>query len=433
MRLRDRLAALAPDRRRQILGALSDAEIAALAYDWTELHARDDQLPPAGDWGTWLVLAGRGWGKTRVGAEWVRMIVASRRAGRLALVAPTASDARDVMVEGDSGLLSVHPNVDRPIYEPSKRRLTWPNGAIGTLYSAEEPDRLRGPQHDAAWADELAAWQYTDTWDMLQFGLRLGQHPQQIVTTTPRPTRQLRQLMADPRTVITKGRTLDNAANLAPSFITAIQARYAGTRLGRQELDAEILDDNPAALWQRSQIDACRVSAAPLMRRVVVAIDPAVTNNPDSDETGIIVAGLGQDGRGYVLADLTCKDSPAGWARRAVQAYRHYQADRIVAEANQGGDLIEGVIRGIDERVSYQSVRASRGKFSRAEPVAALYEQGRVSHVGCHSALEDQMCDYDPESADRSPDRMDALVWAITALMLHGDQAKKIQFNIMSR
>lgn len=390
-----------------------------LLHEWC-LWARDNQLAPEGEWSVWLLMAGRGFGKTRCGAEWVRQQVDAKKASRIALVGPTAADTRDVMVEGESGLLNVFPARQRPIYEPSKRKVTFQTGAIAMLYSAEEPDRLRGPQHDAGWADELAAWKYAEAWDMLQFGMRLGAKPRQVVTTTPKPNKLVKDVLADPGTVVTRGSTFDNAPNLAGPFLAKIKAKYHGTRLGRQELFAELLEDNPAALWQRDQIDAKRIKVGqePPMRRIVVAVDPAVTSLEESDETGIIVAGLGEDGRGYVLDDLTCKESPAGWAARALNAYKVRQAHRIVAEVNNGGDLVETLFRTLDSTVAYQAVRASHGKFSRAEPVAALYEQGKVSHVGSFGALEDQMCDYNAETAKRSPDRMDALVWALTALML---------------
>ncbi len=407
-----------PQQIRAAIDKLDDVDALALAFDWRGTWARDDQLPPPGEWTTWLLLAGRGFGKTRTAAEWVRMQIEDRTASRIALVGPTAADVRDTMIEGESGILAIFPPHQRPLYEPSKRRITFHTGAIATTYSAEEPDRLRGPQHDAAWADELCAWKYPETWDQLQFGLRLGKHPRQVVSTTPRPTKQIRELMADPRTVVTRGRTLDNAANLAPAFLAAIKAKYDGTRLGRQEMNAEILDDNPGALWQRSAIDATRVHHMPMMRRIVVAVDPAVTSADNSDETGIVVAGLGEDGRGYVLDDLTCRESPARWAQIAIDAYRHYGADRIVAEGNNGGDLIETVMRGIDANVPFTRVHARVGKFSRAEPVAALYEQGRVSHVGSLPKLEDECCEYDQTTAKQSPNRMDALVWALTELML---------------
>lgn len=339
------------------------------------------------------------------------------------MVAETAADARDVLVEGDSGILSVHPKDFRPLYEPSKRRLTWPNGAIATLYNAVEPDQLRGPQHDAAFCDELAKWRYArETWDQLQFGLRLGDGPKQIITTTPRPIPVLKEILATPTTIVTKGSTFDNAANLAPSFLTQIVGKYEGTRLGRQELNAEILDDLPGALWTREMIDAGRLKQAPEMQRIVVAVDPSGTGgeSDDGDSIGIVVAGKGIDGRAYVLADRTCKLSPDGWGRRAVAAYAEFRADRIIAERNFGGAMVQHVIKTVDPSASYKEVTASRGKVARAEPVAALYEQGRVSHIGSFSELEDQMCQIDPSGfiGEGSPDRADALVWALTELML---------------
>lgn len=386
-------------------------------YDWRAI-ARPNQLPPDGDWTTWLLLAGRGFGKTRTGAEFVREEVEHERAGRIALVAPTAADARDVMVEGESGILAISPPWNRPKYEPSKRRVTWRNGAIATLYSADEPERLRGPQHDLAWPDELGAWRYAEAWDMLMFGLRLGQHPRAVVTTTPRPTRLVRELLASPTTVVTRGSTYDNRANLAPAFFDQIIRKYEGTRLGRQELYAEVLDDVPGALWTRSMIDAANTQhALPDLVRVVVAIDPAVTSGEDSDETGIIAAGLGADGLAYVLADRTCRMSPDGWARRAVTAFDEYRADRIIAEVNNGGDLVEATIRTVRKGIPYRKVTASRGKRVRAEPIAALYEQGRVRHAPGLQALEDQMLTFLPEGTEGSPDRVDALVWALTELV----------------
>jgi len=344
------------------------------------------------------------------------------------------------MVEGESGLLSVcwagDKTIDgdllgRPSYEPSKRRLTWANGAIATLFSAEEPERLRGPQHEVLWCDELAAWKYLrETWDMAMFGLRLGSRPRVCITTTPKPSPLLKEIVADPKTVITKGSTFDNAGNLAPTFLKAIREKYEGTRLGRQELNAEILDDLPGALWNRSEIDKHRVRNAPEMARIVVAVDPSGTKgeSDDGDEIGIIVAGKGVDGRGYILADRSCKLSPDGWGRRSVDAYHgrwsqtpdQHKADRIIAERNFGGAMVEHVIMTIDKKVPYKEVVASRGKIARAEPVAALYEQGRVSHVGSFPELEDQMCLMAPDgyAGEGSPDRADALVWALTELML---------------
>jgi predicted phage terminase large subunit-like protein len=394
----------------------TQADLDALRTDWRYV-GRPNQQPPAGAWRTWLLLAGRGFGKTRTGAEWVRAQVQAGRS-RIALVAPTAADARDVVVEGESGLLAVCRRAGQePTYEPSKRRITWPSGAMATTYSADEPDRLRGPQHDAAWCDELAAWRYPEAWDMLRFGLRLGDDPRTIVTTTPRPTALMRDLIGAPDTVTTRGSTYDNASNLSASFIAAIRARYEGTRLGRQELHAELLDDVPGALWTRALLDdALARSSTPTLVRVIVAIDPAVTSSNDSDETGIIVAGVDDAGIGHVLEDLSGRLSPDAWARRAVDAYRRHRADRVVAEVNNGGDLVETVLRTLNQDVSYRAVRASRGKHARAEPVAALYEQGRVRHAAGLDRLEDQMATWVP--GHDSPDRLDALVWALTDLMI---------------
>jgi phage terminase large subunit-like protein len=387
--------------------------------------ARPSQLPPPGDWNGWLVMAGRGFGKTRTGAEWVKEQVEAGTARRVAMVAPTAADARDTMVEGESGILSISSDWCRPIYEPSKRKLTWPNGAIAHTFSSEEADRLRGPQFDLAWADELAAWNDpVAAWSRLQFGLRLGKHPRWIATTTPRPLKLIKELLEREGrdVVITRGSTFENAANLAQPFLDAIRARYEGTRLGRQELNAELLLDNPGALWTREMLERanekCRL---PDMKRVVVAVDPSGTRGQEDggDSVGIVVAGLGADGLGYVLADRTCKLSPDGWGRAAVNAYREFKADRIVAERNFGGAMVEHVIRTVDPNVSYREVTASRGKIARAEPIAALYEQNRVRHANTFVELEDQMAEMtgDGYSGDGSPDRCDALVWALSELM----------------
>lgn len=422
-------AHLSEAKREAVLATISDEQAAALLFDW-RFWARPNQLEPAGDWDGWLILAGRGFGKTRTGAEWVRDNVCGStphsggKYGRIALVAETAADARDVMVEGESGLLATHPKDQRPIYEPSKRRVTWPNGAVATLFNATEPDQLRGPQHDLAWLDELAKWRYAqETFDMLQFGLRLGDKPRQCVTTTPRPTPLIRYLMKQPRWVVTKGSTYDNKANLAPSFVKQIISRYEGTRLGRQELNAEVLDDAPGALWTRAKLDETRrkkTDKLPDMQRVVVAIDPAASagNEEGQAETGIVVAGLGVDGRGYVLDDVSCRQTPNGWARQAVAAFDLHSADAIVAEINQGGAMVEQTIRSVRPKISYVAVRASRGKVTRAEPVAALYEQGRVSHVGSFPELEDQMVLFTPLGieGETTADRTDALVWALSEL-----------------
>jgi phage terminase large subunit-like protein len=412
------LASLPQWQCKKILAKLDDAELAALEYAWP-FWARPEQLAPPGNWRTWLCLGGRGAGKTRSGAEWIRSRVGSgfRRVG---LVAATAADARDVIVEGESGIIAISSAADRPLYEPSKRRLTWPNGAVATLFSADEPERLRGPQHDTAWCDELASWRYPEAWDMLMFGLRLGIDPRVVVTTTPRPTRLIRSLLDDPTTALTRGSTYENRANLAPDFLNQIVRKYEGTRLGRQELDAELLDDTPGALWTHGLIDASRLAAPPQLTRIVVAIDPAATSGEDADETGIVVAGKDARGHGYVLGDASGRYQPTAWAHAAIVAYRAHGADRIVAEVNNGGEMVEATIRMIDPNVPFTAVHATRGKVVRAEPIAALYEQGRIHHVGGFAKLEDQMCGWTPDQDRKhgSPDRVDALVWALTELLV---------------
>lgn len=387
----------------------------SLAWDW-HLWARDDQLPPVGSWTYWLILAGRGYGKTRTGCEWLRQQVKTERYCNI--IGATADDARDVLIEGESGILAICPRAERPEYRPSQRKLVWPNGATSLIFSAEEPDRLRGKQHAVLLCDELAAWRYPESWAQAKFGLRLGAKPRACIATTPKPSTLVRELIADPATHVTRGTTYDNRDNLAESFFAEIIKTYEGTRLGRQELNAEILDDNPHGLWSRAQIDALRVKAAPELKRIVVAIDPAVTSNEHSDETGIIVAGIGRDDHLYILADLSLIGTPDQWARIAVGAYRTFKADRIIAETNNGGDMVEAVIRNVDRVVPYRKVTATRGKTIRAEPVAALYEQSRAHHVGSFDRLEDQMIEFDPTDMQRqkSPDRMDALVWAGTEL-----------------
>ena len=417
--LAQRVAAAGTDA----LAGLPPAAAAALAHDWN-FWARPQQLAPPGAWRVWLLLAGRGFGKTRSGAEWVRARVELGLARRVALVAPTAADVRDVMIEGESGLVACAPKQFRPRYEPSKRRLTWPNGAIATGFSAEEPERLRGPQHDAAWCDELAAWRYEAAWDMLMLGLRLGADPRCVVTTTPKPTRLVRALVAADHVAVTRGATSENADNLAPGFLETIVRRYAGTRLGRQELEAELLEDVPGALWTRAMFEreGMRVAAPPALARIVVAIDPAASAGETADETGIIVAGVAADGAAYVLDDRSGRMGPHEWAARAIAAYRERGAERVVAEVNNGGDMVEATLRAIDPSVAFKAVRAARGKVTRAEPVAALYERARVHHVGAFPALEDQMCGFsaafDRAAAGYSPDRLDALVWALSELML---------------
>jgi phage terminase large subunit-like protein len=448
------MASLSPQERAKFLSDLSEAESEDLEFRW-EFWARRNQLAPSGNWSVWLILAGRGFGKTRAGAEWVRDQVCGDtpltggKCRHIAIVAETAADARDVMV-GDgkgageaSGLLQVHPKDFMPIYESSKRRLTWPNGAIASIYNATEPEQLRGPQHDGAWCDELAKWRYAqETWDQLEFGLRLGD-PRVCITTTPKPIKLLKEILKDPDTVKTTGSTYENAANLSEKFVKKVVRKYEGTRLGRQELEAEILEDVPGALWTRARIEDLRVAPVdvPQLRRVVVAIDPAATSGEDADETGIICAGLGADGHGYVLEDssghykpyeLDEHGKPTGWAAEAIALFKARKADRIVAEINNGGEMVESTIRVVNANVAYKGVHASRGKAIRAEPVSALYEQGKVHHVGAFALLEDQMCaftsDFDRKTAGYSPDRMDALVWALTELMVGETNSGIIQF-----
>nr|WP_306887775.1 terminase family protein [Amorphus orientalis] len=390
-------------------------------------QARDEQLPPDGDWTVWLILGGRGAGKTRAGAEWVKGMALGRDGfapapvGRIALVGENLIDARAVMVEGVSGILAVHAADERPAWQPSRRRLEWKNGAIAELYSADDPESLRGPQFGAAWADELAKWRQAEAaWDMLQFALRLGERPRQAVTTTPRAIPLLKRLIAAPGTAVARMPTRDNAANLAPGFLEAVVGRYRGTRLGRQELDGEILTDREDALWSRDAVERARVDAAPELTRIVVAVDPPASGGRAS-VCGIVAAGLGTDGLGYVVADDTVTAAaPDVWAARAVATWRRLEADALVAEINQGGDMVAAVIRQVDAGVPVRAVRASRGKWLRAEPVATLYAQGRVRHAGVFPELEDELCAFGPDGQanGRSPDRLDALVWALTDLML---------------
>lgn len=419
-----------PSRSRKTIAeaakGFSDDESLVLEYDW-RFWARPAQLPPHGDWRYWLILAGRGFGKTRAGAEWVRDQVATGRR-RIALVGPTAADVRDVMIEGESGLLNICPPWATPVYQPSRRRLVWPNGAMAFLYSAQEPERLRGPQHEAAWADELAAWAYgQETWDQLQFGLRLGGDPRCVITTTPKPLPLVRQLLADPACAVTRGSTYENRANVPAAFIERIVRRYEGTRLGRQELHAELLVDAPGALWPYETIAACRTAKAPDMQRVVVAVDPSGSTGADEgDQQGVVVAGLGVDGLGYVLADYSCRLSPQGWGRRTIEAFDAFSADRIVAEKNYGGDMVRFTIQAVRPTAPVVLVSASRGKMVRAEPVSALYEQGRVRHVVADPAenplheLEEEMRHATGSGylGEGSPNRLDALVWALTDLFL---------------
>ena len=379
------------------------------------------------------MLGGRGAGKTRTGAEWIKALVegkmsfAAKPYGRIALIGETIADAREVMVEGVSGLLAVHAKQERPRWLSSRRRLEWSNGAVAQIFSAEDPESLRGPQFDAAWGDELAKWKQADaTWDMLQFGLRLGMRPRQIVTTTPKPTRLLKRLLEEPSTVSTHAPTRANIANLAPGFLDTIVRQYQGSRLGRQELDGELIEERQDALWRRDQLDRLRVDKMPeSLARIVIAIDPPATSGKGADACGIIAAGLDAQATCYILRDETlCEVSPTGWATKAIGLYHRLDADCVIAEVNQGGEMVTTILSGIDPAVPVRSVRANRGKYLRAEPVSALYEQGRVVHVGNLADLEDEMCDFglDGLSTGKSPDRLDAMVWAVTHLCL-GDLA----------
>jgi phage terminase large subunit-like protein len=421
-----------PRKIEQLLAALSEEQAEFFLHDWP-LWARSEQLPPDGGWTTWLFMGGRGAGKTRAGAEWVRGLAlgqepfAHEPLGRIALIGETYDDARDVMVEGVSGILSVHPRFERPSFEKTRGQLTWPNGSIAQIFSAEDPDGLRGPQFHAAWCDEFSKWRYMQTWDNLQFGLRLGEHPRALITTTPRPLPLLKKLLSDGSVAITRASTSANADNLSPVFLKQIAARYEGTKLGRQEFDGELIEDRDDSLFTRAIIDSARVSFAPQLSRIVVALDPAVTSSKRADACGLIAAGKGEDGHAYVLEDATLRAvRPDVWAARAIALYKRLEADCLIAEVNQGGEVITSVINAIDPSVPVTTVHATRGKFLRAEPVAALYAKGLVHHVGSFAALEDEMCDFghDGLSGGRSPDRLDALVWAVTALKL--DAAKPL-------
>jgi phage terminase large subunit-like protein len=418
-------------RLQAFLASLSKRELDALATDWP-FWARPDQLPPARaqggeDWAVWLILGGRGAGKTRTGAEWVRQCAtgahrhAAPKAGRIALIGETFADVREVMIDGVSGLMAVHPKWERPRFQAGRRRLVWPNGAIAQIFSAEEPEALRGPQFDAAWCDELAKWPQAElAWTNLQFALRLGDLPSQVITTTPRPTPLLKRLAAEPTTALTRIPTVANAYNLSSRFLDGVMRRYGGTRLGRQELDGEFVEERPDAFWSRAQLDRLRKPelAQAALRRIVIGVDPPSGTGVRSC-CGIVAAGVLDDQRLVVLADASLAAAqPEGWARRAIELFHSLHADSLIVEINQGGAMVESVLRTIDPSLPIRPVHATRGKHARAEPIAALYAQGRVFHVGAFPALEDEMCLFGADGLPdgRSPDRMDALVWALTAL-----------------
>ncbi|TVR10457.1 MAG: ATP-binding protein [Salinarimonadaceae bacterium] len=431
--LRSRLSACIDDVEREALWRLCTPQTRALLENQWPLLARDDQLPPAfaGDgsiWTIWLVLGGRGAGKTRTGAEWVRGMalgapwLTRAPVGKFALIGETFADVRDVMIDGPSGLLAIHPRGERPIWTATRRRLEWPNGAVALAFSADDPESLRGPQFEAAWADELGKWRYADAaWDQLQFGLRLGARPREVVTTTPRAIPLLRRLLADPSIALSRASTQDNAGNLAPAFLDAVVGRYAGTRLGRQELDGELIEERADALWTRDLIETARGVDHPPLARIVVAVDPPASSRAGADACGIVAVGLDGAGVCHVLADESASGlKPHAWAGRAARLYRRLEADALVVEVNQGGEMVGAVLNEVDPGCAVISVRATRGKRMRAEPVSLLYVRGRVRHVGAFPALEDEMCDFglDGLSGGRSPDRLDALVWAITHLAL---------------
>jgi len=438
---------ISPERRENspehdVSPSIDDADEAFIPRfnrDWT-FNGRREQKPPDGDWRTWLIMGGRGSGKTRAGAEWVHALASAgaRSDLRIALVAETLGDAREVMIDGVSGIYRVA-RTKRPDFEVSRRRLVWPNGAVAQIFSSEDPEALRGPQFHFAWCDELAKWKHAEeTFDMLQFGLRLGADPRQLVTTTPRPVPVLKRLIADPGTQLMRLSTRGNADNLSPGFIEALERRYGGTRLGRQELAGELIEDREDALWKRADLEACQIGAGAgrfnaALRRIVVAVDPP-SGSGEGSCCGIVVAGLetgaGSFGKAVVLADCSVTGaSPAGWAHAVTKAYQRFQADRVVAEVNQGGEMVTAMLRSVDAALPVTMVRATRGKFLRAEPVAALYEQGRVVHAGRFAELEDQMCDFGPDglTSGRSPDRLDALVWALTALLLEGQSEPRVR------
>jgi len=401
---------LVPEKKAELEQLVEEAQ-----FRWS-LNGRASQFVPPGDWTVWLIKTGRGWGKTRTGAETIRLW--KDNCPIIHFIGATAGDARDIMIEGPAGILNISPSWDMPKYEPSKRKIRWNNGAYALIFTADEPDRLRGPQCYASWCDELAAWRYADdSWDNMMMGLRLGTHPRVIATTTPRPTKMIKELVKNPNVFITSGTTYENIDNLAPAFLNTILSKYEGTRLGRQELMAEILEDVEGALWNMRLIDNNRTKKVPELIRIAVAIDPAVTSTKESDETGIIIGGKSRDDHFYILEDLSGIYTPQNWAIKSLDAYNRWKADRIIAEVNNGGDLVETVIRNIDKNASYTKVNASRGKIRRAEPVEALYEQKRVHHVGFFPKLEDQMTTYTGDPREESPDRMDALVWLVTFLM----------------
>lgn len=416
-------AALDEAQIRLLVQNVDDASLAEMLFSWRVL-ARHEQLPPAGDWDSWLILAGRGFGKTRAGAGWVHECAALLPDARIALIGATLGDARAVMVEGESGILATAPPGVGVTFEPSRRRLVWDNGAQATLISAEQPESLRGPQFHFAWGDEAARWKHAAaTLANLRLGLRLGDKPRMLLTTTPKPLPWLKALLADAACEVARGGTLDNAENLPNAFVNAVLRDYGGTRLGRQEIDGELIEEVEGALWTRPMFEAHRLRTPPVLVRVVVAVDPPASSGANADCCGIIAVGLGADERGYVLGDRSVQGlTPDNWARAVVAAADDFNADKVIAEVNNGGEMVVQVLRAIDANLAVKAVHAARGKVARAEPVASLYAEGKVSHVGVFPALEDELCGLvvggTYAGPGRSPDRADALVWALRELML---------------
>jgi phage terminase large subunit-like protein len=436
------IALLPKAEQEAFFASLSEEEFKALEYDWSFWARPKQMVPPLGGWDIWLAMAGRGFGKTRAGVEALRYLINHHGYRWISIVARTAADVRDVLVEGPSGIMNVFPPWERPAYEPSKRRITFRNGAVATTYSADEPDQMRGPESDLVLGDEVAAWRFADSFDQVSFGNRRGQRPIMILLTTPRPNKLMRELVEDSipleeylltgdmrgkSVVVTRGSTYENAANVAPKFLKKLLKKYAGTRLGRQEIDAQMLTDTPGALWTLAIIEKGRVTKHPLLTRIVIAIDPPGKDNSDNDsgaEAGIIAAGIGIDGHGYLLEDASIHGTPAEWGNQALSLYYKYEADLMVGEVNNGGDMVEHTVMSMvkkgDQKPNFKQVRASRGKATRAEPISAFYEKGEIHHVGAFKELEDQQTTWVP--GETSPDRLDAAVWAFTELMVKADE-----------
>lgn len=414
------LAGLSPTRRDMLLEKFQDTELSQMRNDFF-LSARKEQIPPLGNWFIWIIMAGRGFGKTFSGANWIIDEHIQGEAKNSAIIAATAADMRRFCIEGPSGVMAQAPNWFYPDYQPSKSKLIWPNGTETQLYTSEKPDRLRGPNHDRAWCDELSYWRYLeDAWDNLMMALRYGQNVKAVVTMTPRPVKAVRELLKreGQDVVVTRGSTMDNKENLSDIFLKNIQDQYGGTRKGRQEIQGELLEEAEGALWSHGLLDLYRVSETPQLTKTSVAIDPSTTGGEKADEAGIMVGGKDKFGHGYLLADYSRRASPQKWAEKAVEAYDFHEANDIVAEKNQGGEMISSMIHNINPHIKVHLVHASKGKVARAEPVSMLDEQGKLHHVGSFPALEDEMCNFVPGDINESPNRVDARVWLFTHLLI---------------